>query len=302
MKRFIQLTFLGVFASFTGIFAQVSTSKWQAQPIVIDGQGADWTTLPRFFNADSNVKYEFRNDAQNLYLILKSADRATQTQLIRAGFSVKLKVKTSPPIKVGITFPGLTKGEMMPMMNNQDGRMDKLMDKTATEPAFMPKDTAFAEGFQFSKGKIISESTDEKSICFARSKSIHELASYEIRIPLREIFGNDYSLETVSNTPIQLQVVINDLSKSQNTRMKGRMSGGSRSGGMRGGGGRGMGGGSRGEGEMRGNNENGSSEIGEMPGSETSDQMRSEAEGGMRGSYSMERKSFSIDFKLSTGK
>src|ERR1035437_10211738 len=105
MKRLIQITFFSLLSLFSIVNAQVSTSKWQSQPIIIDGDGSEWGTNPRFFNAESNVKYEFRNDDKNLYLIIKSADRAVQMQLIKAGFNVKLKVKTSAPSKSTIIFP-----------------------------------------------------------------------------------------------------------------------------------------------------------------------------------------------------
>jgi len=287
MKRLIQLTLLTVLSLFTGVMAQISSSKWEAQSIVIDGDGSDWGTIPRFFNVDSNVKYEFRNDSQNLYIILKAADRTTQMQLLAAGFNIKLKVKTSPPLKVGISFPALNKGEIPSIISNQEARSEKLTYKSTSNSDILPKDTAILEGFQFSKGKIESECKDEKSICFARSKSNRELATYEIRIPLREIFGNEYTMENVSITPIQLQVNINDLSQNAIKKMRtgqGRgMSGGMREG--RGGGGeRGMGG----MGGMGGN--------GEMQGAD----MQGEMQG--RGGLSMERKSFSIEFKLSTGK
>lgn len=295
MKRLFQFTLFTVLSLFTGAIAQVSTSKWQSQPIVIDGDGSDWGTLPRFFNADSNVKYEFRNDDRNLYIILKAADRTTQVQLLAAGFNVKLKVKASPPIKVGINFPALKKGEMPPMILNQDGRTDKLTYKSTLNSETIPKDTAILDGFQYSKGKIVSENTDEKAISFARSKSNRDLATYEIRIPLREIFGNEYTMEMVSSNPVQLQVNINDLSENDIKKMRGRQGRGMSSG-MHNGGGRGMGGEMNG-GEMDGGGIGGS-EMGQMPGQDEQYQMQ----GGMQGRYgsTTERKSFSIDFKLSS--
>lgn len=294
MKRLVQFTLFTLLSLFTGSMAQVSTSKWQTQPIVIDGDGSDWGTLPRFFNADSNIKYEFRNDERNLYIILKAADRTTEMQLLVAGFNVKLKVKSSPPVKVGINFPALKKGEMPPMILNQDGKTNVLNYKSTVTSESIPKDTAILDGFQYSKGKIISESRDEKSICFARSKSSRDMATYEIRIPLREIFGNEYTMENVSSNPIQLQVNINDISQSDIKKMRGRQGRGM-GGGMHGGGGRGMGGEMGGR-EMEGGGIGGS-EIGEMPGQDAQNQMQ----GGMQGRYGsmMERKSFSIDFKLS---
>jgi hypothetical protein len=284
MTKLFQITLLGLLTFSISTFAQISSSKWQAQPIVIDGDGSDWGTLPRFFNAESNIKYEFRNDTQNLYIILKAADRATQMQLMQAGFSVKLKVKTSPPIKVGIKFPS-SRMQPMPSMN-QDGRTDKLVDKSVTTPEFMPKDTAVTEGFLFCSRLITSKDKDEKRICFARSKSNREQATYEIRIPLREVFGSDYLLDNISSTPIQLQVNINELSQNNISKMRGGMGGG-----RHGGEGRSMGG-MRGGGEMSG---------GEMSGGNMGE-MEAEMQSTMRSGFSLERKSFSIDFKLSTGK
>jgi hypothetical protein len=303
MKRLIQFIFLTILSLFAGVMAQVSTSKWQATPIVIDGDCSDWVTNPRFFNAESNVKYEFRNDAQNLYLIIKSTDNAIQLQLLKAGFIVKLKIKTTPPTKTSITFSALKSEEDQPAKDKKGGKsnkqMDKpanaeaepykLMDKSSTEAEIMPKDTAILNGFQYSKGKIGSENKVGNGIVFSRSKSSRELTFYEISVPLRELFGDNYSLETISSTPIQLQVIINGLSQSGNKKMKGSMGGhgGGMGGGMGGGPGGGMGGGP-------GGGMGGDSNMGEL-------------DGGMQGenansNFSMYKKSFSIDFQLSKNK
>ena len=187
---------------------------------------------------------------------------------------------------------------MPPMITNQDGSIDNLSYKSTDGAVIIPKDTALLDGFQFSKGKIVSESTDENSICFARSKTARELVTYEIRVPLREIYGNDFSMVNLSTTPIQLQVSINDLSQNELKKMRGRQGKGM-SGGMPGGGrgGRGMGGEMGGNG--MGNRGMGGSESGEMGGSELPEGMQGNQGGG---NFSMERKSFSIEFKLSTAK
>jgi hypothetical protein len=71
MTKKIFLTCLLSAGLSTGIYAQISVAKWQPNPVIIDGNPNEWGTNPRFFNAESNVLYEFRNDAQNLYIILK---------------------------------------------------------------------------------------------------------------------------------------------------------------------------------------------------------------------------------------
>ena len=296
MKRQIQLLFLGALSLTSSAFSQVSSSKWQAQPIVIDGDGSDWVTIPRFFNAESNMKYEFRNDADNLYIILNAADMNTQMQLSSAGFSVKLKIKTSPPSKFSVNFQAPQMGMMPPPQMDEE----KLVEKTITNRKLIQKDTVLIEGFMFTKGKISSEANTEKGISFARSKSTHDLGTYEIRVPLREMFGNEFNLETVSKTPIQLQVNINELSQKGMKKMGGKMNGGMH------GGGRGMGGGMSGGGMgggMPGGGEMGGGPGGGMPGAggDTEERPQMQAQG-MGNMASFERKSFSIDFQLSVGK
>ena len=281
MKRFLQIVLLGSISLFGTLSSQVSTAKWQTEPILVDGNGSDWGMLPRFFNSESNLKYEFRNDAQNLYFILKAGDRATQMQLIQAGFSVKFKLKSSAQ-KAEITFQA-NKFTEMPPINMQEVRTDKLVDKSVTRPEFIPKDTVILNGFQFTNGMVTSENKD--NICFARSKSNRDLATYEIRIPLRELFGNNYSQDKIAALQIQLQVVVNELSMNEIHKMHGRMGGGMR------GSGRGMQGGGEMGGEIRGG-------MGQLAGGEMNAEMPTE----MRGAFSMERKSFSKDFVLSNGK
>ncbi|MEI6751720.1 MAG: hypothetical protein WCK78_01000 [Paludibacter sp.] len=288
----IKLIILSVFSLFSTVYAQVSTAKWQVQPIAIDGDGSDWGMLPRFFNTESNIKYEFRNDAQNLYFILKAGDRAVQMQLLKAGFSIRFKLKTSTPVRTEIKFLPNRRTELPQMINSQDGGIQRLVDKSVTQPEIILKDSALLDGFQYTNGLITSEKKDENGICFARSKAARDLAAYEVRIPLRELFGDNYNLSTIATVPMQLQINVNDLSMNEIKKMRTKMGGGIH------GGGRGMGGGGRGMGEGGMGNEMPGGEISEMPGSEGGGELQS----GMRGGFSMERKSFNKDFMLSSGK
>ncbi|MEI7505087.1 MAG: hypothetical protein WCJ61_17570, partial [Paludibacter sp.] len=191
----IQLTLFAVFCAFSGLTAQVSLSKWQPQPIVIDGIASDWVTNPRFFNAESNVQYEFRNDAQYLYVILKTTDRATQFQFLRAGFNVRFKVKSKPPMKCSITFPAHKSDPIQQLSNNSGGAADKLVEKSASKPQLLLKDTAILEGFQLTNGVFCSDNKDDSIFCFAKNKNNREQLLYELKIPLCEFYGKDFILE-----------------------------------------------------------------------------------------------------------
>lgn len=304
MRRIILLILLTTITCLTGISAQVSNSKWQIQPIIIDGNGSDWQSIPRFFNSESNVQYEFRNDAQNLYLILKSTDRATQIQLLRAGFAVTFKLKTQPPGKYSIIFPVKNLDGNTQWKNNQVAKNDALVDKAASQPNLQLPDSAKLEGFQFEDGFIKSSKTGINDICFARNKDNREQTTYEFKIPLREFFGTDYVLSEVCKIPLQLQVAINEMSKQSSSKMHGRSSGRGMSGGMRGGGmrGGGMEGGGMNEMNSGGNEMDGplGSEIGGGNGDRLNGGEMEESSQRISSS-SMERKSFNIDFKLVTG-
>jgi len=286
MKKTILLAASGLLSIFCGIHAQENISKWQNQPIIIDGNLSDWGSIPRYFDSESNVQYEFRNDAQNLYLTFRSTDQATQIQLQQAGFSIRLKSKSNPANKFSITFSAPKKKKMPSMDRNPKDKQEKLVDKFSGKPESAPNDSAILDGFLLSNGIITSENKDLKGICFAKSKPGKDQIVAEFQIPLKEIFGNDFSLANITGSSIQLQVIINELSESA-SKSHGRMRGGMR-GGMPGGGGEMGGGGMPGGGEEMGGG--GMPERPEMPDDD------------MPESLSFSRKSFTANFKLSIGK
>jgi hypothetical protein len=300
MKTKIQVILLSLLGLSSISFAQSSISKWQVQPIVIDGDRADWGSIPRFFDSQSNVQYEFRNDDKNLYLIVRTTDRAAQMQIMRGGFALKLKVKTKIPTRCSITFPAQKMGIPPQQFNNKGDESQLLVEKTAPKPGPMPKDSIVLEGFRFSNGIISSENKDENKICFARNKETREQLVYELRIPLCEIYGKDFVLENEVSLPIQLQITINELSQNSGKQEKGgkgmrRRGEGHRGGGMRGGmqGGMQGGGGMRGEGGMQGGPDGGGGMSGEGEMSERPQ---------FQNNTAMARKTINDEFSLSKGK
>jgi len=299
MKQLVGLFVLCLMTSVTSVFAQVSTAKWQPEPIKIDGNGSDWGILPRFFNTETNLKYEFRNDSENLYFVLKASDQLMQMQLIKAGFSLKFKLKNANLDKVEISFkPNITEANQIG--SAQNGVQARLVDKFSASPEAILSDTVYLDGFKYTKGMITSRKKDE-GIFFARSKNPRELVWYEFRIPLRELFGDNFKIENVSTIPMQLQVTVNNASAGELKQMKSSMRGSGRGmGGERGGmSGGGMSGGGMRGGGMRG----GGMPGGEMSGGNSEEMGAPEMAGNsLGGDFSMERKSFSKDFQLSSGK
>jgi len=290
MKTKIQLIFLCLLGLSSISFAQSSISKWQAQPIVIDGDRADWVSIPRFFDSQSNVQYEFRNDAKNLFLIVRTTDRAAQMQMMRGGFALKLKVKTKIPTRCSITFPAQKMGMPPQQLNNKGDESQMLIEKTAPKPGPMPKDSVVLDGFKFTNGTISSEDKDENKISFARNKESREQLVYELRIPLCEIYGKDFVFENEVSLPIQLQITINELSQNSGKQDKGGKGMHGRGEGQRGGGMRGgmQGGGGMREGHDGGGGMSGEGEMSERP--------------QLQNNTAMTRKTINDEFSLSKGK
>jgi len=240
MKKSLQLTLVAILSLFTSAFAQVSTAKWQSHPIIIDGDAKDWGTAPCFTNSDSKINYEFRNDDRNLYLILKTTDENMQKQLLAAGFKLRFKVKAKQKITADIVFPVKKGGFALPnaeMGKKPDAeQMKKLMaeagKKMDPKNRIMPKEIALLNGFKFSKDTITSNKIDENKVSFANS---NEGSVFEFQIPLRDFFGDGYSMDNIVANRIQLQVNINGKSESRGNGMFPGGMGGGPDGGMGGG-------------------------------------------------------------------
>ncbi len=289
MKTAIRFVFFAFLCFSTTAFAQLSSSKWQSNPMNIDGNDSDWETMPRFFNSEASVQYEVRNDTKNLYIILKSSNRSTQMQLLRAGFSVKIKTNSPSFLKSEITFfPSQMNN--FPFMGAKNENQNHLIEKSAFDSIKILKDSASLNGFLHTSGIITSQDQEKNNICFAKNRENHEQIVYEIQIPLRELFEDDYSLADITQTALQLQVVINELSKNSMKEMIGRTGKGMHEG-MR----RGEMGGELGDqmgGRMRGGDMQMGGGMGRTP--EMQRNMNNESD------FSMSRKNFNIKFTLAT--
>ena len=256
---------------FLGLHAQVSEINWQPTQLLIDGNPNDWTTQLRFFDSNSKIKYEFRNDANNLYFVFKSDEKTLQRQIEQAGMKLKFVVEGKPKVNATIELkkkegfqgmPAPPEGMMQPgqfqngnrqpdgqafgkLPNTPGDPNNEKLDELAMHPQFAPIDTAFTKGFLYNKGIVISEDKNGGVITFAKSNRRMEESAFELIIPLRELFGDNYQLSDISKRYIQFQLIVNALSESSNRgnfrAMRGNGGMGGHGGGMGGPGG-GMGG------------------------------------------------------------
>jgi len=251
--------FLSLFLNliFSNAFSQVMELNRQTKPIVIDGKPDDWSANLRNFDSESKIKYEFKNDDENLYFILKSDEKTLLRQMELAGMSVKFVVKEKPKRIATIVLNKRTmrafqsQGGRDGMSRRQDSEADR--SQLVRKNEFLPKDTAQIKGFKFAKDIVVAGiAPDNKSINFAKGRANGQESIFEMVIPLREFFGDNYQMKDITRIPVQFQLTINAPDENFGGRSFGAEPGGGM-GGRRGGGqmdgpepGRGMGG----EGEM----------------------------------------------------
>lgn len=230
------IIFVGIFTMIAtiGTFADDSTS-WQSSKIVIDGNDTDHENF-FFYNEETKLTYNVSNDSTDIYLSFKIADQKTIMKMARAGMTIEFKTYVKPTRKATFSFP--IRGKQ----NDENDEMRQAIkkareggDKKEMMQAMLNSCvTAEAEDFATSNGLIhISE---HKSFDFAIGFNKWDELIYELKVPLKELFGDDYKLEEVVKEKLKLEVVINALQMPD-------MAGG-RSGSMGGGpgSGRGMGG------------------------------------------------------------
>jgi hypothetical protein len=315
-KTFLLLT-ICLYLS-TGIYSQTSKINWQPTLLDIDGQPNDWTTKLRFYDSASKISFEFRNDANNLYFVIKSGEKSLYQQIETSGLTLKFVVKAENKVNAifSLDKKEQSTGMMMPppmMMGDDDFGGQNNMENQSSTPNKLnqknmpsrndgsilsfgkqPADTATAKGFLFTKKAIISsENKDGSSIRFAKSPANVQETAFEMSIPLKELFGENFDINKIATIPIKFQLSIP--AKSNSSQSGGGMGGfsggmGGPGGGMGGPGGGGPGGGGPG-GDMGGGPGGQGGEMGERP----------DMAGGQNGESNMTKKTIKLVFTISKG-
>lgn len=288
---------------FANVYSQKSELKWQQSPLKIDGDENDWIPAGkplRFYDSTSQLSYELRNDSENLYFVLKSDNSFLQHQITRAGMKLKFNIKDK--IKRTASFTIEPKKGIPERFSPQRGQQQQSLDELARKEETFPKDTAYLQGFQFSKNYILSGENQSNNIIFDMNKDRKAVKTiFELQVPLRELFGDNYNLSLINQIPLQIQLAINAPSTDSGFGgMRGGMGRGGGFGGGRMGGGRGgMDAGGGMGGEMGGGMNGGPGGGGDMEAGGESTRQQYPRQGG---GFSMEKKDMKFDFFLTNKK
>ncbi len=192
---------------FTGCKQKEISSQPITQPIVIDGQYADWEGTWYYFD-NFPATLAVANDSQFFYLCLKTSDRQLTRQIFSRGLIVSFNPEGKKKPALSISYPlGGPVGRIFREMNPDEQPLTRPDQRPFLEPQdrfgkrgkdFEPQTPEFLEleirqgkggtGVRYSIGQLTG-----LAVKIARQES--ELV-YELRIPLSAKIGGTCTLNT----------------------------------------------------------------------------------------------------------
>ncbi len=246
--------FLSFFIS--SLHAQEGHVQWQDSPLKIDGLASDWGENLKYYNEFAGVRYEFRNNATHLYLVFQISDQKNQMKVMTSGIQIGISSKRKPKIKASLKLPVMAHQSVQ---RNEGNRAEFSGFRDSYLLGNFPVDLT---GFKFSSGLVFPKG-NTSWVSFAYQWNAAGVLSYEISIPIQELFGPDFKPELVSDAELTVEtklLALQNPSKASGNPREGGMSqgdgmsqGGARRGGGMGGGGMSGGGMSPGGGHSGGN-------------------------------------------------
>jgi hypothetical protein len=186
----------------TFAFAQEnSTAQWSQNKITVDGNIADWNPPLKHYDNQTNLFFGFKDDSSNLYLCFQTRDEITETKILHSGMKVILSDKINGKHKAVINFPLGVKHSSKPVQQEQTAQ-----EASSGRRGYAVHDSMEVKGFADKNGLI--PANDVAGIHAAIGRDSSNTFTYEIAIPFKQMFGNDYQVKDLSKE-ISLNVIIN---------------------------------------------------------------------------------------------
>ncbi len=207
-------------------WSQETQSKWQSKTMIPDGEKTDWESRPGYFNGETGILYEIRNDSQYVYLFLEIPDEHVQRRIIHTGLILSFKVKSKPKILGTLKMHGSGGANR----NVQPG-MPRDFELTKQE-FLLANNYADADGFLQQNGPVKISNTDTSKISFGIGWDDKNDLGFEVRVPVTELFSAYTLTKDLSKKAITvgIQLPTPDFQAHQGPQMQAGM----RPGGMRG--------------------------------------------------------------------
>jgi uncharacterized membrane protein YgcG len=217
------------------------SSRWRQGDITIDGDAAEWKDI-LVYHEEQKIAVGLQNDADNLYICLKTLDRDVQRKVVMAGLTVWFDPKGGDDKKLGIHFPlGLmASGNPIGDMPRQGSRgSEQSQDVMRQQFTDMLNEIEIIGPGKVDLNRISTLTSFKQFGIKVAMKDTIGMLVYELVIPLKETDKASYAIQTEVGKTIGIGLETGELKRPETG---GGMGGG---GGRSGGGMGGMGGGGR---------------------------------------------------------
>ncbi len=114
-KTLVTLLFSGLAGLFnSAASAQTDVNIWAAQPILVDGNSAEWHEPLNNYNSETQLAFALANDQNNLYLIIESLDEMTTRKLLGGGLTLNINTAGKKKDGVKLLFLGMHQPSLNP--------------------------------------------------------------------------------------------------------------------------------------------------------------------------------------------
>lgn len=165
--------------------ASFQQTKWQDNPIVVDGQDSEWVKPLTYYSKAEKLGYSILSDTANMYILLSTKDEQTQQRILRGGMTVWINTaaEKSDEGAVGVSFPT---GSVSPRRKN-----DPIRDNSS-QGALKELRDYYLLGFEKGQGMEAFKYGESNSQGIQVDLNFNDVGEmiYEAQIPLRAIYAN----------------------------------------------------------------------------------------------------------------
>jgi hypothetical protein len=168
---------------------KIVASQWTAAPVKIDGLNSDWDTQALNFEKKTNMDYAFRNDAENLYVLIVFKDPKFLSSISLTGMTIWFNSEVNKKKDFGIRFMNrpISADQYIAMLEEKTGAVSEAQKaQIRANQRYMFYDHELINKTSKEARSKFTETQDLKIPLF-RNSSQEKTAVYEFSVPLKRM-------------------------------------------------------------------------------------------------------------------
>jgi len=207
---------------------KILESKWTAHPPLIDGQADEWSEDVLFLEKSARVNCAFRNDAENLYVLLAFEDEKSLSSINATGITLSFNTEGKKKKTVGFHFikKMVTPEELITSLEEQGEVLSEEQKQSLREKAGA---IIFAAEMLGRKGEQAPEATHAPAASRPAFKTMPEgdRVIYEFRVPLAKSETHPLGIGTGPGQTVNINFewggMTEEMRKAMQARTRGEM-------------------------------------------------------------------------------